>query len=277
MNKLLTQLTPPLLLKSARQLKAKLLPAPKYAEPSINTIKGGILKDKKIFCLSEGFWQDEMINGTYDQFFFDYLKKLNLEGKTIFDIGAHIGYLSMGFSKLTGKSGQVYAFEPNPYNIERFKKHLEINPEIKNIKIINCALSNKKGEEEFVFSPKIEKGASSGSFLNSAHTFWDKDVYEKKIGFKRMMVKTKTLDQLYESGEIKNKPDLLKIDIEGAEFLMLKGAKNTIAKYKPTILIEIHSIYNMLIIDKMMLEWNYKIELLKEEKDGRCFLAMTHK
>jgi FkbM family methyltransferase len=275
MKKLLKKITPPLLLTVAQNLRIKLLPTPKFAEPSVNVIRGGILKGKKIFCLSKGFWQDEMINGSYDQYFFDYLKNLDLKDKTILDIGAHIGYLSMGFSRLVGTTGQVYAFEPNPFNIERLNNHLELNKEINNIKIINYALSNKDGEEEFMFSPKIEKGASSGSFLNSAHTFWDKDIYEKKAGFKRMIVRTKTLDQLYDAGELTKKPDLLKIDIEGAEFLMLEGAKNTIEKYKPTILIEIHSIYNMLVIGKMMRDWNYKIELLKEERDGRCFLAMT--
>ena len=90
-----------------------------------------------------------------------------------------------------------------------------------------------------------------------------------------MKVKTRSLDSLYESGKI-NAPNLMKIDIEGAEYLALRGAKKIINKFKPILLMEIHSIFNMLEIGKMMTEWQYTTKLLHEEKDGRCFLVANY-
>src|SRR3989339_273979 len=236
MKKFIILFTPPIILKFFKKIKNSIFKTNvDNEEPTLNTIQGGVLKGNEIFIYNKKDWQIEMINGTYDQFFYDYLKKLDLKNKTILDIGAHIGYTSMAFAKLT----------------------------------------ENNGEEEFIFSTKVEKGSSSGSFLDSAHTFWEKDIYEKKLGFQRKVVQTDSLDNLYQSKKITNPPALIKIDIEGAEYLALQGAEQTINQYKPIILIEIHSIFNMLKTGEMMNEWNYDIELLKEEKDGRCFLVLT--
>ncbi|OGF26991.1 hypothetical protein A2331_02740 [Candidatus Falkowbacteria bacterium RIFOXYB2_FULL_34_18] len=277
MKKFIILFTPPIILKFFKKIKNSIFKTNvDNEEPTLNTIQGGVLKGNEIFIYNKKDWQIEMINGTYDQFFYDYLKKLDLKNKTILDIGAHIGYTSMAFAKLTENNGKVYAFEPNDYNIERMNINLKNNPDISDrIKIFNLAIADKKGEEEFIFSTKVEKGSSSGSFLDSAHTFWEKDIYEKKLGFQRKVVQTDSLDNLYQSKKITNPPALIKIDIEGAEYLALQGAEQTINQYKPIILIEIHSIFNMLKTGEMMNEWNYDIELLKEEKDGRCFLVLT--
>lgn len=239
-----------------------------------NDVKEGPLKGKKILISQEGEWQKEMIDGTYDKFFFDYIDKIDLRGKTILEIGAHIGYHTLGFAQIVGEKGMVYAFEPNIFNIERLILNVKKNEELsKNITICEYAISDKDGEEEFVFSQKIEKGSSSGSFLDRSHTTWEKDVYENEVGFKRTKVKTFSLDSLYEKSMISSLPDMMKIDVEGAEYLVIDGAKNILKKFKPLLLIEIHSIFNMLKVGEALKELNYKVELLKEEKDGRCFIA----
>lgn len=240
--------------------------------PTWNTIKGGVLAGRKIYVYETGVWKD-MISGEYDTFFIDYLKKLDLQGKVVYDIGAHFGYSAMCFAQLTGNTGKVIAFEPNIYNKQRFEYFLTENKDLGAIiDIHDVAISNQVGEEDFNFNDNLDDGTSSGSFIDSSHTFYEKESYEKNLGYKKVKTRTVSLDTLATIG-VTEPPYLVKIDIEGAEYLALEGAKELLTKYKPILLIEIHSIFNMLKVGQVLNELNYKVELLKEEKDGRCFIA----
>lgn len=244
--------------------------------PTWNTIKSGILQGRKIFVYETGVWKD-MISGEYDTFFIDYLQKLDLTGKVIYDVGAHFGYSAMCFAALTGETGTVIAFEPNVFNKKRFEYFLTENKDLeKVIRIYDIAIADKAGEEDFNFNDNLDDGTSSGSFIESSHTFYEKDSYEKNLGYKKVKTRTISLDSLSDIG-VTEPPYLIKIDIEGAEYLALEGARKVISEHKPMLLIEIHSIFNMLKVGQVLHDLNYKIELLKEEKDGRCFIAAVSK
>jgi FkbM family methyltransferase len=244
--------------------------------PSWHMIKNGSLQGREVFVdPKDGYWQKDIIDGNHDKFFFNYLHKFDLRSKTVFEIGAHIGYHAMMFAQLVGEAGYVHAFEPNVYNRERLQLILSKNRDLsQRIKIYEFAVSDKIGEIQLSFSPNIDDGKSSGSFIAGSHTPFKKDVYDK-IGFNKVNVKTITLDQL--SSIIGNDidPFLIKIDVEGAEHLVLQGGINIIKKYKPILLIEIHSIFNMLKVCEYCKSVDYIIELLNEEDDGRCFIAAT--
>ena len=278
------QITPPILFDSfkksgiygrVKRVFGKVLTSD-GAKVNWNEIEGGYLKGRKLFIDKDGVWKD-MLTSKYDDFFFEYLQTLDLKGKVVFDVGAHIGYSSLGFAQAVGLGGKVYAFEPNNVNRERFEKILSENKELeKVINIHNVGIADKDGEEEFVFSDNVDNGTSSGSFLDESDTFWEKSVYERETGFQRTKVKVVTIDSLSKVG-INEKPALIKIDIEGAESLALEGAQKTLAEYKPTLLIEIHSIYNMYKCYDILAKLGYTIELLHRENDGRCFIAATVK
>lgn len=242
--------------------------------PSWHKIKEGVLKGREIYIdPRDGYWQSDMINGSFEKYFLNYIAKLDLMGKTIYDVGAHIGYSSMLFAQLVGKNGTIFAFEPNPFNIERMETIISKNTDLKNrIKIMPYALSEGMGETIFNFSKQVDNGTSSGSYINGSHTpFHEKD-YEK-VGFKKMKVKTVPLEQLVEESKLKE-PFLLKIDVEGAEHFVLNGAKKLFQLTRPIALIEVHSIYNMFHTYNFFVELNYSIELLNVSKtDGRCFIA----
>jgi len=245
--------------------------------PTWHTISKGRLEGTKLFVDPQGDWQREMLEGSYDDFFFNYVEKLDLKGKVIFDIGTHVGYNSLYFADMVGENGKVYAFEPNTFNQERFEMIMKENPRLGDrIVLKKVAISNKIGHEDFVFSPLIENGTSSGSFLDSSHTHGEKTAYETKGGWKRVSVPTVSLDEVHTIG-ISEKPYLIKLDIEGAEYLALEGARKLLKEAKPIILIEIHSIFNMMKALEIFNELNYNVSLLKEEKDGRCFLTVTPK
>lgn len=257
-----TPLYPPLLRIQEYFLASKL-------RPTWQTVKSGPLAGVQIFSAGLGGFH-EMLEGHYDNCFSDYLLKLNLSGKTVLDIGAHVGFSSLLFAKAVGPQGHVVAFEPNPYNIERFKLILSKNPELaKTITIEPVAVSDSSGEADFIFSTGVDEGTSSGSFVDKADTIWEKGIYEREIGFKRMRIKTLALDSL----EPATAPTLVKIDVEGAEHLVVAGGQKFLAQHKPTILIEIHSIFNMFKVGELLNKLNYHSSLLAQEPDGRCFIV----
>jgi FkbM family methyltransferase len=243
-----------------------------------NEVKNGIIKGRKLYFDPREQWQKEMLNGDYDKFIFDYLKKIDLNGKTIFDIGTHIGFHSLCFAEMVGPKGMVYSFEPNHFNMERFKLIISENKELAGrIKPHEVAISKANGKEIFISSENIEGGASSGGFINSADTLWEKEIYEKETGFKKSEVRIVRLDDIDNELQIKDIPFVIKIDVEGAEGMVLEGGKNFLSKGKPLILLEVHSIKNMFVVTNILKELNYKIEIMKEEKDGRCFICAITK
>ncbi len=247
----------------------KILPN-KY-EANWKTIQNGELKGREVFVANNSPI-DEMFENIHDDFMYKYISK----DQVVFDIGGHIGSNAMFFAQIVGESGKVLSFEPNPFNVAAFEKNLERNPDLKvRIQICNLALSDKKGEEEFLFTDNVEGGTSSGSFIENADTIWPKKDYEEKAGFKKMQVKTDTLDNFIAEKNIR--PDVLKIDVEGAEYLVLEGAQKTIAETRPLLLIEIHSIFNMFKVTEILSQNEYVSEIIKKESDGRCFLICRSK
>lgn len=239
--------------------------------PQWSTASAGLLKGRPLFFDPKGKWQSEMLDGSFDKFIFDYLKNIQLEGKTIYDIGTHIGFHSLSFAVIVGEKGSVISFEPNPFNIERFKAILAKNTDLaQRIKLCEAAVSNNNGQEEFFFSDNVEGGASSGGFIDSAETPWGRGVYSE---FKEMPVKTIRLDDLEAEMGIKEKPAVMKIDVEGAEGLVLAGGREILKNYGPVILMEVHSTINMYYIMDILKDLNYAIDVLQEENDGRCFVV----
>ena len=112
----------------------------------------------------------------------------------------------------------------------------------------------------------LESGWSSSSgILADDHKKIETDVK------KHIQVNTDTIDNLVLNEKI-SKPDFIKIDVEGEEFKVIKGAGKTLQQFKPILFIEIHTIECMYQIQKSLTEWEYKIELIHIEPDGRCFI-----
>jgi FkbM family methyltransferase len=243
MKKLIQEILPPIVYKAIQSLRNHLYsPKPKW-----NKISGGILEGCIIYVPTEQFYFKEMIEGAYDNFFCDFLKKVDLESQTIIDIGGHIGYHSMCFSKLTGKKGKVYVFEPNVFNVERMELIFGKNRDISdNISINKFALSDSQGTATFNFSQNIDNSTSFGGYIEGSYKPLSDDVYEK-AGFTSMEVKVDTLDNFVTEKKITNLK-LIKIDVEGAEHKVLEGGRKTLESLKPIILVEIHSVSAMLYV-----------------------------
>jgi len=131
---------------------------------------------------------------------------------TILDVGANLGYYSLVAAKILNGTGQVIAFEPVPRNYQLFLKSIQRN-QFKNIILVREALSNINGTRE-VFLDTRNYGACS---------FSEKNVGESSP----ITVETLTLDSCLSKLGV-HRVDLLKVDVEGAEALVLEGAKQTL-------------------------------------------------
>lgn len=244
-----------------------------FFSPTWNMIQSGPFAGIYLYYDSTStFWSKEAQEGMHDKDIFSFLLKINLQGKTVFDIGAHIGLNSLCYAKMVGQNGRVIAFEPNSINRDRMRINLSHNLQLKKIITISAlAISNKNGSDDFFMTNAIEDGTSSGSVIGSIKDTSEKLRYENEYGFKRMKVRTSTLDSFVTKTRIH--PDLIKIDVEGAETLVLEGALKTIQKYKPLILIELHTILNGHTVTALLSRFSYTFTVLRTESDGRTFIA----
>lgn len=154
------------------------------------------------------------------------------KGDVILDVGANSGLYSIFYSKLTGAEGKIYAFEPDPGTHSMLKKNLELN-NCSNVKIYDFALSDKESKIEMM-SYSIEE-----INLKENDSFkYIKEVPADKITTGAGYISAYRLDDIE---EFRNLPriDIIKIDVEGAELLVMEGSRKTILKYKPVIIFEL--------------------------------------
>jgi len=144
-----------------------------------------------------------------------------------YDLGANIGFYSLLASRLISE-GKIYAFEPSPQSRAVFEKQMQLNGErMKDncITLLPYAVSDTEKETEFT------KNASDGNtYLANSPVFLE--------ARHKIKVKTVSIDGLIEQGYAK--PTVLKIDVEGAELDVLKGAEATIRSCRPKILLATH-------------------------------------
>jgi FkbM family methyltransferase len=217
----------------------------------------------------EGFWR-QMIAGTYDAFIYEAIAgRRNLRDATCWDIGAHVGYHSLVFA---GLGAQVLAIEPNQHNAARLQAHLERNPALaRKIRHLAVAVSDQDGEMAFVQSADM-MGGSCGSHLAAALPPLHPGVY---AGNERLMVPAVRMDSLIDRGE--RAPDVIKMDVEGAELLALQGARKLLAEKKPVLLIEVHHICLMFYLQQFLLPLGYATRILDEQNasPSRCFIMAS--
>ena len=197
----------------------------------------GKLKGKKWIKGSgvNGYWL-----GSYESEKVLIFEKTLKKGNILFDIGAHVGFYTLLSAELVGKEGKVFSFEPLMANYEYLKKHVEMN-NYKNITPFNVAVSDKDG---FALFTKGEN-TSTGHLVSDGETKVRTIVIDDWINNKKLLV-----------------PDVLKIDVEGAELTVLKGAINLLNKYHPIIFLSTHSSDIHKKCCDFLLSLGYKLEPL---------------
>jgi FkbM family methyltransferase len=152
------------------------------------------------------------------------LKKLLNSDGVFIDIGANVGYFSLYASRLAPQ-GKIIAFEPVSYLFGALQKNIEVNG-IKNIQAVKAAIGERNEEKEIYLSAADNTGMSSFG-------------RPENFSGKKELVKIFSFDNWFASSGL-TKVDLIKIDAEGFELAVLKGMQETIALFKPYIIMEMN-------------------------------------
>ena len=192
----------------------------RFSERRVHRLSAGQCEGLRF---STGPAEDEYATGDNEVPVQDCMADFLRDGMVVYDVGANVGFMSVLCAKLVGPSGRVYAFEPVESNIPWIARNVRVN-RFDNVVIVQKAVSNEVGKAELNLAQY-----SGGAALASV---------EPPPDFSgTAMVDVTTIDAVVGAGEAA--PDLVKIDVEGAEILVLEGMSETIEAHGPAILYEI--------------------------------------
>jgi len=200
------------------------------------------VQGSKMF-LDPGDSLDLSINGVYGELDTKIIREEIHEGDIVIDVGANIGYYTLIFAQLVGKSGKVIAFEPESKNFEILKKNVEIN-NYNNVILEPKIVSEKCGKMKLYVSDsdivghRIQKMGTLKNFIE---------------------VESVTLDDYMEKLNLDKKVNFIKIDVEGAEPKVLEGSNKILEKNDQ---LKIFTEFNREVVKKYGIEPKEMIDLL---------------
>jgi FkbM family methyltransferase len=207
----------------------------------------------------KAFWK-----GTHEHL---VVKKLYSEcrpGDACWDVGGHIGFVAAVMAKASGKP--VTSFEPFKENAERIRLAGRLNPGL-TLNVIEVAITDTVGTIKF----SVHADSSMGKCATSG--FQSDASAERTID-----ILATTGDRLVDKGEAPP-PSLIKIDTEGGEYRVLKGAAEVLRRYRPRLLLEIHGCPEDLLIASFLLdELKYDAVGIENplQKGREAFLSPGH-
>lgn len=159
----------------------------------------------------------------------------------VLDVGGHIGLVTLPVSQMVAPGGRVFCFEPGKANLEYLRFHLSRNG-VRNVEVIDALVGEVEGEVDF-----FEQAGATGQ--NSVVVKKNPEAYAQ---VRRRQV---TLDGFCAARDLH--PQVIKIDVEGAELAVLRGARETLRRERPTLFLSVHPTELGLLgesIDKLMHE-----------------------
>jgi|SRR5208282_5786147 FkbM family methyltransferase len=163
--------------------------------------------------------------GCYELELVTLLRQVLDVGMTFVDVGAQIGYFSIIAAALVGERGMVHSFEPDPDNFSRLAANARTYPWVT---AHNSAVGDRIGEIAFYRSP-IKSESGWGALFNE-------DGQRERVS-----AQICTLDSWASAAGIE-RIDLLKMDVEGAEYRVLEGAQAVIARTRPVMWVEANEV-----------------------------------
>jgi FkbM family methyltransferase len=152
-----------------------------------------------------------------------------------YDIGANIG-LYCRFMVQVFKASHVYAFEPMIDNCSMITENLKIAGCTAQVTVIPCAVGDQEGTCDFQ-ADRITSNSGALDAVKHGKASAAHSQYGLPAAVTR--VTTSRLDTLLQEGSIR-KPDLIKLDVEGAEAIALEGARHLLSRHQPRLVIELH-------------------------------------
>jgi FkbM family methyltransferase len=160
-----------------------------------------------------------MWTGEYEPPLIHFLQTHNTDGWNCCDVGANVGAVALALAKYVGSTGRVFAFEPGPPNLLRLQSNFRLNPGLLGrTEIFGCGIADKPGELWWAEEP-----GNPGNALLS-----DKGTHKIPVTTLDTFLRERQLDRV----------DFLKIDVEGMELLVMRGATELLRRFHPAMYFE---------------------------------------
>lgn len=144
--------------------------------------------------------------------------------RCVLDVGGHIGLVAMPASQVVAAGGRIYAFEPGAANLRYLRRHLELN-RIDNVDVVDALVGDRDGDA--VFFEQAGPTGQNSVVVKKNHALYTQTTHRQV-----------TLDAFCDTRGLT--PDVVKIDVEGAEIMVLRGARQMLARCRPVIFLSVH-------------------------------------
>ena len=200
---------------------------------------------------AQGLWLNldprfdlDFASGNYENSLQKILAEQLREGETFYDVGGHIGFISLIAARLVGESGAVFTFEADPENVARINQHILRNGFDERKRLAGgCVV--RSGTLRFRRSSELS-GHNQGAIVGTAA-----DIVPGMIE-----VNALSLDRVWKNHK---RPKLMKIDVEGGEVEVLRGAGHMLSTARPTLICEVHNQAEKEFVESYLAERQYSL------------------
>jgi FkbM family methyltransferase len=197
-----------------------------------------------------GMLDERLIAGEFEGSEIRFVQRFLKPGMTVLDIGAHHGLYSLLAARCVGPMGRVMSFEPSPRERKYLIRNLKMNF-CRNVQVESCALGSKAGHSELFLVNGAENGCNS---LRPPAGM---------LATKKISVAVSSVDEYLRLKGIE-KVDFIKLDVEGAELEVLRGASQLLqGSNRPVILAEVEDVRTG--------PWGYRAEEIIRHLEGKDF------
>lgn len=168
-----------------------------------------------------------ILRDTYEREEMNVVRRTLGSGDAAIDVGAHIGFFTMLMGAAVGPSGMVYAFEPMDTNGDLLERSIAENRFVDRVRFERAAVGARKGRGTLTFPVET---------LNSGGAYMLRDGSAPLAGNLTRQIPVVALDDL----AIRQRVRLIKMDVEGAEPDVVRGASRLLREHRPVILSELH-------------------------------------
>lgn len=192
-------------------------------EPVVVEVAGGLARGLRLrlnLKTEKYFWL-----GTHEMPVQRALRREVRPGMTVYDVGAHLGFFTLALARLVGPQGRVLAFEPLPANLAALRENLALNAAVAApVQVVEAAVAGASGRTRLFAAASSTMARLTGPPAAPAGTHEVEGVALDDLVFARGVPP----------------PQVVKMDIEGAEGLALAGARRLLREARPLLLIEVH-------------------------------------
>ena len=187
-----------------------------------------VVRDGVVFIAQPAIpldWQVALF-GTYEPELRDIVRSVLPVGGIALDVGANVGWHTLLMAHLVGHGGRVFAVEANPSVRKRLEDNLKLNG-FRQVEVIPYAIADSEGVVEF-YGPEADDAGSGDGHIVAVTGNNRRNI---------VRVESRCIDAIFPATKAE-RLDLIKIDVEGFEWPALKGAEQTIARFRPHIVFE---------------------------------------